>query len=37
MGRVRRRRGGVDVQAAVSILKEAGYLEHALEIARKYR
>lgn len=37
MGRARRRRGGVDVQAAVSILKEAGYLEHALEIARKYR
>ena len=33
----RMRRGGVDVEAAVMVLKGAGYLEHALEIARKYR
>jgi hypothetical protein len=34
---MRMRRGGVDVEAAVMVLKGAGYLEHALEIARKYR
>ncbi|KAM3575512.1 hypothetical protein VYU27_002617 [Nannochloropsis oceanica] len=34
---MRMRRGGVDVEAAVTVLRAAGYPEHALEVARKYR